>query len=642
MAPNTRASSRMASRQVTPAQGTPAPDSPLNTRLRSASRAVPSVDREVSQTPSHASQSRKRGAATPSVRSAPLGVSTHAYGRGKALAASTINTGAPGSFGASLSNALDNDLAAREEAQRRARAQSMAPPAPRFSSQMTKALDESITANRDAEVAAAAEALTLGKDDGFARPKAKLTTSALQVSSVELGNSSLLTGSNNSSKNLDTSFQNRATSLSRGSAHESTKTSSVPTDSTAPPAVDRPARELNERPVRRSAHQPLVIHRPLPELRRGRLVLPGNGQPWYARLYDNIADTFRAHPPFPGAIFADSTTGGGPDVGSIVFAVFQYIMYVVGALMAYFWLLPLLQTLAATPLGQLPGNVAHGLCNRFADSALNMCGHYHGPRDYVGNNNVTYDVAGVISKIITNQTALGHRTTALEHQQQRTERKVAAIEQHLLHESNTYSPALPPNYFSSHLGAQVIQDLTSTTLPTAAGPAPWFFKQLFYAPGQLPAATALQPWTEAGQCWCASESIDLPGAAQLGVRTANVITANAITIEHVAQPSTLDIESAPKEMEIWAKLAAGHQSVSENIPCSEGPAGIEPSLSWVCLGRATYDITKPNHIQTTTLTNTAVPATDFVVKVLKNHGKGHTCLYRVQMHGNVFEKKKAL
>jgi len=191
------------------------------------------------------------------------------------------------------------------------------------------------------------------------------------------------------------------------------------------------------------------------------------------------------------------------------------------------------------------------------------------------------------------------------------------------------------NFFSPIIGAQVDPLLTSPTLTTGSGFRALAHRALFPSRGQLPAITALMPWNEAGECWCAAASKG--GLAQLGVRAPHIIRAYAVTIEHAPQRATLDIKSAPKNLEVWAQaenVVYGY-SWAENAGCvTEKPQG----EAWICLGVVKYDINGPTHIQTTGLVNHGVPARRFIVRVTANHGRDHSCLYRVQMHGEAVKK----
>jgi SUN domain-containing protein 1/2 len=157
------------------------------------------------------------------------------------------------------------------------------------------------------------------------------------------------------------------------------------------------------------------------------------------------------------------------------------------------------------------------------------------------------------------------------------------------------------------------------------------YKAFFFSPGNLPAITALMPWSEAGQCWCAARNQN--GLAQLGVTTKHTIRAEAVTIEHAAQGSTLDIKSAPEWVEFWGEVEMGNFDVPEAVGCTTGA----PALGWVCLGRTRYDINAVSNVQTAELAVKVVPARRFVVRVTSNHGRDYTCLYRVQVHGEVVE-----
>jgi hypothetical protein len=200
----------------------------------------------------------------------------------------------------------------------------------------------------------------------------------------------------------------------------------------------------------------------------------------------------------------------------------------------------------------------------------------------------------------------------------------------------------PVNFFSITLGAKIDPLLTSPTMDTTRGLKRFFYRSAFYNPKNLPPIQALMPWSEAGECWCAAPSTP-PGLAQLAVRAPHLIRATAITIEHVPEMSTLDIKSAPKEVEVWAEAEDGYDfSFSPDAGC-DSQSILDPATfskkTWICLGRVKYDISASSHIQVSSLINKDVPASRFVVRVVANHGQKHSCLYRVLMHGELVDTK---
>jgi hypothetical protein len=201
---------------------------------------------------------------------------------------------------------------------------------------------------------------------------------------------------------------------------------------------------------------------------------------------------------------------------------------------------------------------------------------------------------------------------------------------------------MPVNFFSTTLGAKIDPFLTSPTMDTTRGLKGYLRRSPFYFPDIAPPVRALMPWTEAGECWCAAPS-NPPGLAQLAVRTPHLIRADTITVEHIPQTSTLDIKSAPKELEIWAEAEDGHDfNWSHDAGCTSQSIDDPKSYSkktWVCLGRVKYDIDNESHIQMMPLLNTDIPASRFVVRVVDNYGQKYSCLYRVQLHGKLVNTK---
>ncbi|KAL1303561.1 hypothetical protein AAFC00_006930 [Neodothiora populina] len=197
------------------------------------------------------------------------------------------------------------------------------------------------------------------------------------------------------------------------------------------------------------------------------------------------------------------------------------------------------------------------------------------------------------------------------------------------------------NYFSYGFGAAIDPYLTS---PTFEAEKLWLPKRILKqylstAPKAHPPSKILQRWDEATDCWCAAES-DVQGKAQVGVFMPLPIVPTSITIEHIPARGTIDIGAAPKEFEVWVTNTE-MPFISDIARIDEHGCGEQPGKNYVCIGKGSYSIHGPNHIQ-----NFALGASDLVgsvnkavVKVKNNWGKSYTCLYRLRMHGEHDESK---
>ncbi|KIV99204.1 uncharacterized protein PV09_09068 [Verruconis gallopava] len=186
----------------------------------------------------------------------------------------------------------------------------------------------------------------------------------------------------------------------------------------------------------------------------------------------------------------------------------------------------------------------------------------------------------------------------------------------------------PFNHISASIGSTILPGFTSATKRTFSSlfiP----FSKFWSPPGMKAPITALQPWTEPGECWCTPAN-----KAALGVRAPYPVKASAVTVEHVLADdlagSGADLGTAPKLIEVWAHVSPGEGQKGECL--GSAPENVN---AWTCLGRLEI----AHHVRevkswTMDLAINELVAQDFVFKVLENLGnKEATCLYRVQLHG---------
>lgn len=188
------------------------------------------------------------------------------------------------------------------------------------------------------------------------------------------------------------------------------------------------------------------------------------------------------------------------------------------------------------------------------------------------------------------------------------------------------------NYFSTGLGAQIDSALTSSTFVDSSAFIARLARRVMLFPQRRPPTTALESWAEPGDCWCSAPDDNKMGKAQLGIKLYTPTYPTQVTIEHIPKAAVPqeNISSAPRDLEVWVKSYEPAKSrFGLDLPaCGDGPDG------WICLGKVRYDIHGSNHVQTFLLdAESRTPVDNVMVRVTKNWGAQHTCLYRVQLHG---------
>lgn len=245
---------------------------------------------------------------------------------------------------------------------------------------------------------------------------------------------------------------------------------------------------------------------------------------------------------------------------------------------------------------------------------------------------------------------------------------------------NAHEALKSVNHFSAMLGAILIPSLTSPTYDSWKGnmtPSRWFFWYLSPFWGEYrslqTATSALEPWFEAGNCWCGAPPVKKPQEAgsgltttkspvlQIGILIQREVYPEKITIEHAPAEAVYDIRSAPRTMELWVSIK--NETVRDQVynasqeifaargaqeypPASTRKDGISLDASYVRIGRWLYDPRLSNHVQTfplqVLLEDFGVGVQRLVVRSLTNWGEEYTCLYRVRLHGEPVEPRKKI
>ncbi|KAI1410256.1 hypothetical protein F5Y13DRAFT_202388 [Hypoxylon sp. FL1857] len=164
----------------------------------------------------------------------------------------------------------------------------------------------------------------------------------------------------------------------------------------------------------------------------------------------------------------------------------------------------------------------------------------------------------------------------------------------------------------------------------------------------LPPTAAVSPWFEEGECYCAGRVVR--GEAQttnaISVLISRHIIPQHLVVEHILPGSTLDPESMPKDIEVWAyieevTLRDEVRAFSEShFPSNEEEKTLNEG--YVKIGHFVYE--NKNYgdgVQifkiSDELTSMKASSNQIVVRAVSNYGADHTCFYRLKLYGDVVE-----
>ncbi|KAK0792150.1 hypothetical protein LTR59_008646 [Friedmanniomyces endolithicus] len=193
------------------------------------------------------------------------------------------------------------------------------------------------------------------------------------------------------------------------------------------------------------------------------------------------------------------------------------------------------------------------------------------------------------------------------------------------------------NYFSTGLAARVNPDFTSPTFGQGT-----FLQKLRYNPH--PPITALTRWEEATDCWCAAPSSKM-GNAQITVLMNHVIFPERLVIEHIPAIGTLNISTAPRNLEVWVQRLPGTKlstkqlqaTIYEESGMANACEGPPPTRDHVCVGVGKYEIHTEKTVQSipmmVDMASLGLAAKTVTVRATKNWGGLATCFYRLRMTG---------
>lgn len=196
------------------------------------------------------------------------------------------------------------------------------------------------------------------------------------------------------------------------------------------------------------------------------------------------------------------------------------------------------------------------------------------------------------------------------------------------------------NYFAPNNGALIEPRLTS---PTMQKPDPRWRRVvlrliLSAVYRSRPPETALSPWQDVGDCWCASANPKQDDSMRLGVRVIEMIYPTELVVENYPNAGSLFPGATPKTIQVWADFEHldSREWQSLNIRQMQGDSPVGPT--YALIGQVEYDASvEASHVQHFRLEvnqhQLVYAAQSFVIRVVSNHGSDYTCLYRVRMHG---------
>ena len=226
------------------------------------------------------------------------------------------------------------------------------------------------------------------------------------------------------------------------------------------------------------------------------------------------------------------------------------------------------------------------------------------------------------------------------------------------------------NFFATGNGAIVDPFLTSPTkLSRKLTWKEWrleIFHGVYFRSALGPVA-ALMPWEDVGDCWCAPPR---RGKSQITILSPYSFTPTNLVVEHIHPFATLDIGSAPKEMELWIEILddakrenvenalsemytqdhAFNTDPNDLVTTESGKKHLAPAQAlphtFVKIGKWEYSITRHSRYGQTMhvdidLKRFGVETSRLSVRVNSNQARvDYTCIYRLKMFGDIRDEER--
>lgn len=207
------------------------------------------------------------------------------------------------------------------------------------------------------------------------------------------------------------------------------------------------------------------------------------------------------------------------------------------------------------------------------------------------------------------------------------------------------------NYFSPGQGASIDGHNTSPTFrPSERRPTQEEIDQGLAHYGYSVPIRALQPWTEDGDRWCGSRSINRrgnPHGVILSVQMGQRITPQHVVIEHILPEATIDAGARPRDIEVYADIEPNLRERVRSFSAFQFPDNEEDwnftpadlPERFIKIGQFVYEENQPHdgvqvHRLSDELADMGVDTDHVIVRAVSNYGaKDYTCFYRVRLFG---------
>jgi hypothetical protein len=246
-------------------------------------------------------------------------------------------------------------------------------------------------------------------------------------------------------------------------------------------------------------------------------------------------------------------------------------------------------------------------------------------------------------RIDTNQATLESDLASLKQQQQALSNHLAdhVDQQAGPANGNVASPLMPKiNFFAPSNGA-VVDVLRSS--PTKEKQRSVLMRTLrslvgFNTHYANPPITALKPWQDVGENWCAASVRAGQDFVRLSVDTKEMIYATELVVEHFPSSGLLDRSTTPRAIELWADFSHLTADDWQQLQLGDMQEGNVLGPTFARLGAMKYDASvRANHIQSAALDVNQYgllhSARTYVVRVTQNYGADNVCMYRIRLHG---------